>query len=143
MTATVHIEAARDDNALTVPTAAVRFRPDADVFKALGEEIPSRAGQAGRTGQAGQAGRSGRSGQTGQPGSHALLWRVVDGKLQPVRVTLGISDGTNIAVTSGELQQGTSVAIGVRSDGGQTASAQTSSPLVPSMNLRRAAGAAR
>jgi HlyD family secretion protein len=156
MTANVHLETARDDNALTVPTAAVRFRPDADVFKALGQELPGQTGQPGRLGQLGQAGQlgqlgqtvqrgqGGRSGQGGQAGSHALLWRVVDGKLEPVRVTLGISDGTNIAITSGALQQGAAVAIGVRTDGVQTAStAQTSSPLVPSMNLRRGPGAAR
>ena len=71
-----------------------------------------------------------------------MLWQVVDGKLQPVRVTVGVSDGTNVAVTSDALQEGTTIATGVRSDGARVASAaQNSSPLVPSVSRRRPGGA--
>jgi len=69
------------------------------------------------------------------------LWQVVDGKLQPVRVTLGVSDGTNVAIASDSLQPGAVIATGVRSESARSASAaQTSSPLVPSMGRRPAGG---
>ena len=42
MTATVRIETARDDDALRVPAAALRFRPDSDLFAALGQDMPKR-----------------------------------------------------------------------------------------------------
>src|SRR5213593_688171 len=40
MTATVTVEIARADNVLRVPAAATRFRPTADVFAALGQDLP-------------------------------------------------------------------------------------------------------
>jgi HlyD family secretion protein len=131
MTATVHIETARADDALRVSTAALRFRPDEELFKALGQQLPGRSGE------------SGQSGQSGQAGSHATLWQVVDGKLQPVRVTLGVSDGTNVAIVSDSLQPGTVIATGTRSERAQSGSAQASSPLVPSMGRRGAPAAGR
>jgi HlyD family secretion protein len=144
MTATVHIETARADDTLRVAAAALRFHPDEELFQALGQEMPGRSGQTGQTGQAGQTGQTGRSGQagrSGQPGSHAVLWQVVDGKLQRVGVTLGVSDGTNVAIVSDALQPGATIATGVRTDGARSASAaQSSSPLVPSMGRRRPAG---
>jgi HlyD family secretion protein len=146
MTATVHIETARADDALRVSTAALRFRPDEELFKALGQQLPGRSGESGQTGRSGQtrqAGRSGQSGQSGQAGSHATLWQVVDGKLQPVRVTLGVSDGTNVAIVSDSLQPGTVIATGTRSERAQSGSAQASSPLVPSMGRRGAPAAGR
>ena len=103
MTADVHIETARADDTLRVPTAAIRFRPDEEVFAVAragdaGERAKRQAGKAG--GSAGQAGRASGSqarprrsgpGTAGTPGSRAMLWKVVDGKLQPIRVTIGVS----------------------------------------------------
>jgi HlyD family secretion protein len=153
MTATVQIETARTDDTLRVPAAALRFHPDAELFTALGQEIkPGQAGRAGQTGRAGQAGLTGQAGQTGLAGqtgrgratgalgSHALVWQLVDAKLQPVRVTLGISDGAMVAITTDALQPGATIATGVRTDGASSASAApTSSPLVPNMGRRRPA----
>jgi len=66
----------------------------------------------------------------------------VDGALKPVRVTVGISDGTEVAVTSDALQAGMQVATSVKT--GDQASASRSgagtSPLMPSMG-RRSGGA--
>ena len=79
MTADVRIETARADDTLRVPTAAIRFRPDADVFASLGQELQKgQAGQGG--GSTGQAGRQVTvTGQpvaqrpaAGTPGSHAI-----------------------------------------------------------------------
>jgi hypothetical protein len=41
------------------------------------------------------------------------VWLSVDKQLKPVRVRLGITDGTNTELVGGELQQGTDVVTGI------------------------------
>jgi HlyD family secretion protein len=41
MTATLTLEVARADNVLRIPNAALRFRPTAEVFEALGQPLPA------------------------------------------------------------------------------------------------------
>ena len=71
MTATVGIEIARRNNALRVPTAAVRFRPTEAMFQVLNQPVPPEA-QRGAGGFAGGRGRDGggrgRDGGGGQGG---------------------------------------------------------------------------
>jgi HlyD family secretion protein len=80
MTASVTIEIARRENALRVPSAAIRFRPTADIFAALKQPVPpeldrgfgrgnrgDRQNAGARAGD-GPVGPSGASGQTGAPG---------------------------------------------------------------------------
>jgi HlyD family secretion protein len=71
MTANVSIEINRKTNVLRIPAAATRFRPTADVFAALHQEVPpeARGGFGGRN--AGGRGGGGRSGAPGQPGAPA------------------------------------------------------------------------
>ncbi len=71
MTANVTIEIARRDNVLRAPAAALRFRPTADVFMALKQEVPpdlnrafGRGGGPGRGDGPGRAGFNGASAQT-------------------------------------------------------------------------------
>ena len=69
MTANVNIEVSRKTNVLRIPSAATRFRPTADVFAALNQEMPpeARGGFGGRN--AGGRGGGGRGGNGfGQPG---------------------------------------------------------------------------
>ena len=146
MTATVHIETARADDTLRVPAAALRFRPDAELF--------NRSGKTCRSGQTAQARTAGPSGQAGRGGSSAgERVRQVDrgsrdrtrrsgrswtASSQPVRVTLGVSDGTQVAIVCDALEPGATIATGVRTNGARSASAApTTSPLVPSMGRRR------
>ncbi|MDQ3169709.1 MAG: efflux RND transporter periplasmic adaptor subunit, partial [Acidobacteriota bacterium] len=68
MTANVNIEIARRDNVLRIPTGALRFRPTADIFAALRQEVPADL-NAGRTGRAGSAGSPGSADRTAQPGA--------------------------------------------------------------------------
>jgi HlyD family secretion protein len=70
MTANVTIEVSRKSNVLRIPSAATRFRPTADVFAALNQEMPpeARGGFGGRN--AGGRGGGGRGGNgSGQPGA--------------------------------------------------------------------------
>jgi HlyD family secretion protein len=150
MTATVRIETGRADNTLRVPTAALRFRPDEEVFAALDQELPKqpwrsdRAASGGSTRGAGtRANAMARANApsnpsrpaTITPGGRAVVWLMVNGKLQPQRVTLGISDGSQVAVVADSLQEGAQVVTGVRQSS-KTASNTSSSPLMPSMPRR-------
>jgi hypothetical protein len=45
--------------------------------------------------------------------SRGRAWLFVDGQLKPVPLRLGVSDGTNTEVLSGELEEGTEVVTGV------------------------------
>lgn len=140
MTATVRIEAARDDNALRVPAAALRFRPDSALFAALGQDMPKPRDRAQLAG--GDSQDAPRRPAAGTAGSHATIWEVVNGQLQPVRVTVRLSDGTTAAVESSKLQPGDVVATGTRDASARAAQSTpaSGSPLMPSMPRRPGRG---
>jgi HlyD family secretion protein len=94
MTATTRIVKAERDDVLTVPQAALRYRPD---------------GARGRGGAAG-ANRPAGGGGAGGGGAHrARVWVVRDGKPVAVTVTLGLDDGTTTEIAGGELHEGDQV----------------------------------
>jgi HlyD family secretion protein len=69
MTANVTIEIARRENVLRVPAAALRFRPTADIFAALKQEVPPELNRGfGRGGPGGGPGAQGRPGFNGASG---------------------------------------------------------------------------
>ena len=115
MTANVSIEIARADDVLAVPNAALRFQPSAN------EAGPS----------AGQGRRQRPEGRRGDGQAAGRVWTVSgDGKLQPVRVHTGLSNGTATAILDGNLQEGTTVVTGLTAVNGKVTSS-TSSPLIP------------
>jgi HlyD family secretion protein len=59
------------------------------------------------------------------------VWTVVDGKLKPVPVRIGINGGTNIAVTSDALKEGETVVTGVIETTAAAAPAGGGNPLLP------------
>jgi HlyD family secretion protein len=163
MTATVTVEIARADNVLKVPAAATRFRPTAEVFAALGQDLPGPPSQ-GSDDEGGRGGRgpfanvtpeqreqmrqpaspprlsqrggveqradrqSGRD-DTARPGAPVRIWVLTDGRIAPVSVRAGISDGANIEISAPDLKEGAQVVTGLVT---QTAAAQnTGSPLLP------------
>jgi HlyD family secretion protein len=78
MTANVNIEIARRTNVLRVPNAALRFRPTAEIYTALGQTPPApgqgRADTAMAAGSASEpekAGANGENGHGNEPGSAA------------------------------------------------------------------------
>jgi len=130
MTANVTIEIAREDNVLRVPTSALRFRPAA----AGGSQEQARSG-----GSREQDRFSGSKEQDPPYGGErgAQVWVLRDGRIQPVGVTAGLSDGATTAIIGGDLAENTEVVTGVA----QAATAsQATSPLLP-FNGRRGGGA--
>ena len=105
MTATATIVVDQVKDALLVPNAALRYAPAVTAATKssgaglLGLLMPSRApGQGSTTAGNGQV-----------IGGKRALWVLRDGKPTRVAVTVGLSDGTNTAVTSDELVAGDKV----------------------------------
>ena len=110
MTANVTAITAERNNVLTIPNAALRFRPS---DQKSGNQQPRQQKAANRS------------------NGGAVVWRVQpDKELQPVRVTLGLTNGTATEVTGGDLHEGDVIATGsTQTEGRQT---QTSgSPFTP------------
>jgi HlyD family secretion protein len=164
MTASVKLVTASVDDALTVPSTALRFtppegaktnmpvrpaRPAGDSAAAVAS-APAGGPPAGGFGGGFPGGPGGPGGAPrrprpagSQPGSMARLWTVdADGVLTPHFVKLGISDGQKTQITSRDLQAGTSIVISATQPGAATASATgaTANPLQPQNNQRRGPG---
>jgi HlyD family secretion protein len=110
MTATVHVEVTRHDDVVRVPSAAVRFHPSADLLKRLGVSEPE-----------------GRNAP-----DIATLWIQNGESMQPVRVHVGVSDGSFTEVLDPTFAEGTRVVTRVTlPESSSTKSTTTSSPLMP------------
>ena len=136
MTSTVSIQVARADNTLRVPAAAMRFTPTEQVLK----EFPAADEPA--------AGERRRGGALGAEAlAKAAVWQLIDGRLTRIPVRVGVSDGTQVAITTDRLAEGASIITGIARSDATTAAAPASSgsPLVPQMPRRpgNAGGGAR
>jgi HlyD family secretion protein len=116
MTATVTATVAERKDVLTIPNAALRFRPE--------------------TADAAQAGNATQS--RGNRGGGSTVYRIDGESLTPVRVRLGMTDGISSEVLAGELKEGDSVAIAAGTNNA-SARATGSSPF----QMRRPAGRGR
>jgi HlyD family secretion protein len=152
MTATVSIEIARANDVLRVPAAALRFQPTQDVLTAINGKSSADANASAST-NANGARRSnggnrasqgqGQSAQSQSTQPRGVIWQIVNGQLTPVRVTLGLSDGTQVAVSGQSLDANAEVVTGLvkATTAGTNASAsQSSSPLMPTMPRRGGGG---
>jgi HlyD family secretion protein len=137
MTANLTINVAEAKDILKVPTTALRFTPPQDYMAQMMKQLPDsvkqkiqqRRTQTGggnvSTGLAGGVNGGTGSGNSQNrdltPGSYFRVW-VVDGKqIKPVRVLIGLSDGTNTQV-QGDLKEGDEVAVGTLSQSSSTQS---------------------
>jgi HlyD family secretion protein len=151
MTATVQFLTGAANDVLTVPNAALRYRPSAEQMAAVAghARVPvasdSAQGRArtvadsatwrARRANADSEGRaSGTSGGArSSRGSIGTLWTVdASGKLTPIRVRTGLSDGQKTEVQGRELKEGMRVVVGTASGAqGASQSAQSTSPFQP------------
>jgi HlyD family secretion protein len=126
MTATVQFQTGSADNVLAVPNAALRIKPTADMLAAAGLGTQASAPRdstarpaSGTTRPAGQA----RTGMA-RSGSGGTLWTIDSaGKVKPMRVRIGLTDGQKTEVQGAALSEGTQVIVSV---GGATTSSTTS-----------------
>jgi HlyD family secretion protein len=166
MTATVEFLTSSAKNVMTVPNAALRFRPDSAMLASAGikstfrdstaRAAGARAGGASgaAAGVAGSGGFSGngaaRSGArtprvaSGLPGSKGRVWYIdpATKKLSMARVTIGLSDGQRTQVQSNSLKAGMQIIIGSNSAGTPATATSTTSanPFQASGGQRRPGG---
>jgi HlyD family secretion protein len=134
MTAAVTIETGRADDAIKVPNAALRFRPTQEAFEAIGQKAPEprqRPQGQSQSARGSQAGGTNERRERGDGSQRNAVWVLAENTLKRVPVQVGISDGTQTAVTSDDLAPGARVVIGVTTPSATAAAAPTSSPLIP------------
>lgn len=138
MTATVDFTTGSAENALLVPAAALKFRPSAEELAKLGagrdttkRDSTQRRQWSGAQGTQGTQGGQGARRQ--RPANSGTLWTLdAAGKLKPVRVKTGLSDGQKTAVESATLTEGTKVVTGTQSTtAAATTNASSASPFGP------------
>jgi HlyD family secretion protein len=136
MTATVQFQTGSADNVLAVPNAALRIKPTADMLAAagLGTQTSTPRDSTGRP----ASGTTRPAGQTrsGAPRSSSggTLWTIDStGKVKPVRVRTGLTDGQKTEVQSTTLTEGTKVivSVGAESTAATTSAATTANPFQP------------
>jgi HlyD family secretion protein len=136
MTATVSIEVARADDVVRVPAAALRFQPTQEVLTAINGRSNDTSGNSGAKANRTRAGNGSGTSTGTRP---TVIWTLTEGRLTPVRVTPGLSDGMQVAVQNTGLQEGTEVVTGMikaSTTNTATTATQSSSPLMPSMPRR-------
>ena len=135
MTATVTVEIARNDDVLRVPTAALRFRPTAEVFAAMGQAPPEPAERSEAP-----VPTSGEGHDRKETAAHARVWVLRERHLESMNVRIGVTDGTTRAVLGGSLGEGDQIVTGVATT--SIAASQTAtSPLLPFGGRGRTGGA--
>jgi HlyD family secretion protein len=122
MTANVTIAVSTRTNVLAVPTAALLFKPRVG---SAGPSAPP-AGPGGPAGFAAATTSSTPPPVAGAPGSHVVVWTLSAAKRpQAVQIVIGMSDGQNFEIRSGNLKEGDRVITGQL----QARSGSTSNPL--------------
>jgi HlyD family secretion protein len=131
MTATVSVIVRKAENALRVPAAALRFRPEG-FEEARGARRGRSAGGAGRS-----TGRPGGEDRGGHPG---LVFELAPGgEPEPHRVRVGLSDGRYVQVLEG-LEEGANVVTGADETGAPRAATSPpggTNPFQPTRPQRR------
>jgi HlyD family secretion protein len=105
MTANINAISEQREDVLTIPNAALRFRPETE---AAAPQPNTRSRQAG-----------------------SVVYRVNGTQLEPVPVRLGLSDGTVTEIVSGELREGDRVATPNMTAANRGAQPRQSSPFTP------------
>jgi HlyD family secretion protein len=112
MTAQVVIETGKRQHVPAVPIAALLYRPLA------AQAARGGFGQPGGF-AAGVVQSSGAAPVAGAPGSTVTVWVLRDGRSEPVRVVIGLTDGANVEITSANLHIGDLVIIAQRRGAGR------------------------
>ncbi len=110
MTATVAITVQERDNVITIPNTALRFKP-LDDDKKFRDDHPAKPGEEGP-----EADKSGAKKEVVavNPGEKTIYTMIKGkrGEIEPRKVVIGISDGTDTEIVSGDLKEGERVVTG-------------------------------
>ena len=115
MTATADITVMKVENALLIPSAALRFTPPVQEEKKKDEEKKSSGSLVGSLfPRPPRRGSQKSNGSTGNK-SQQRVWTLKDGQLSAVPVTIGSTDGSRTEVVAGDIQEGMAVAVDILS----------------------------
>jgi HlyD family secretion protein len=124
MTANVRFMVSRKESVLKIPNAALRFRPPEDKpqpqVAAEGPENQQQPGSGGgaggnRAGNRGSGGGGGQGQRGGGRGREGTVYVLRGQKASPVRIRLGITDGTLTEVASGDIKAGEQIVVAMSS----------------------------
>lgn len=116
LTANVKFILAERKNVLSVSNAALRYLPDDSLVAPEYRELAAEAANVKRT------------------SSERFLWVQENGKLRPLKVTVGLNDGVSTEIVSGDLREGMEVVTGatqVAVADAQETDANGGSPFLP------------
>jgi HlyD family secretion protein len=137
MTATVKFLTGSANDALSVPNAALRFKPAIAAGDSASTQKRARASSTVRNVAAGTAGAASDSTRKVRDATMSTLWMLDSANtLKPVRVHAGLSDGTRTQVTGTGLKEGMQIVIGANT-GATATSAAATNPLQPQSTSRR------
>jgi HlyD family secretion protein len=130
LTANLRFMVAERKDVLLVPNAALRWIPRPDLIAADFRQTPKK----GRRGHGGAQAKS--PDQEGKPETtRGTLWLPQGNEVKPLKVRVGLTDGTLTEVSSPELKPGMQVVVGEIEKGAEPAG--TTSPFTPQIFRRR------
>jgi len=134
LTANVNFELSRHPNVLVVPVAALRWTPQPDQIVA--EFRTADLGAGGRNGNSLQDQASATHPAQGAANNHrwGVVWVPQAEQVRPVKVQVGLSDGTSTEIDGGALQAGTQVVIAEKQQAARTTA--TTNPFTPQLRRR-------
>ena len=135
MTATVKFLTGSATDALSVPNAALRFKPAIAAGDSASAKKRTHTGTTVRNVAAGAASDSTRK---VRDATMSTLWYLdTTNALKPVRVHAGLSDGSRTEVTGNGIKEGMQIVIGANTGTGATPTATPTNPLQPQSTGRR------
>lgn len=136
LTANLQFETERSDNVLIVPNQALMWSPP---------DAAGRAGTAERSqnpgsGKGEKAGRLSGSGASPQGAGKGTVWALEGKTLKPIRVALGITDGSETEVSSPGIREGMAIVTGTKTkseiSSGSGSQQTSTNPFVPQLPRR-------
>jgi HlyD family secretion protein len=124
MTAYVSIPVASASDVVKIPNAALRYKPDLpagkiqELYRKYGITVPQSAtevaGAAAVTAGGAAKPKAAAVAVANGASDHAIVWRLLpDKSLQPVQISVGLTDHTYTAMTGGDLKPGEELVTGV------------------------------
>jgi HlyD family secretion protein len=132
LTANVKFEVARADNALLVPSAALRWTPSLEQVAPEYREGPPATPNGSKPASETAGGQPASPGSTGTTATPGILWVIHGQYVRPIPVTVGLSDGVQTEVRGEGVEEGMEVVAGVQAQGAAAPSG-TANPFTPKM----------
>ena len=132
MTATVKFLIGSANDALSVPNAALRFKPAIAANASGGSSTTARTRVRSVSAGATSTARAGGAGSAMRDSTMATLWYLDSAKtVKPLRVHTGLSDGSRTQVTGNGIREGMQIIVGANTGTATAPAASAKNPLQP------------